>query len=1276
LGSGKTSDGAFDRSVRLLAAACACAAGALAFFVLLAWLTGNWIEGTLGPDYVAMAPSTACLMILLSVAAFLRRFPRSGCAGRFMVRLAVATIAATVLLSWTRRFLGLYYPATEEWLDAVMIGAVGVSFGPLSPLTMTALVITAIALFLDLSPPDSGLLRRHLGPLLATAAFIIALVVILSYSVGTPVLYGTHATPMALPTALCLALINAAISLQAHASMWAVPTFVMGHFLNPSRRRQYRLAFAALFVLFAFIVGTAGGLYLQQQEAAMHQMAQGKLEAVADALVGQIVNWQTERMDDAQTFAAAPLVARVLGRFLTGPDPESAREDVLNGLHVLNVGSRYRQIAVYDSGLTPRVGTSPDLPMPGAYLRSMFSRAIRERRVVMTDLRTGEGQDVYIDFLAPVFAPGGDFPDSSSGVIAVVLFRVDAGRFLSPLERIWPRTDPTTEVVLVRRDGKDMVSLSQKDPKARTPQASAIKSSDVPGAMAVRGESGIAEGLDYRAVPVVAAVRPIGGTPWAIVAKMDDKAIYAPSRHQALQAGSILFLLVLAMGLTVGVLWRQRNLAWYRDALALEKEHSALAQRFEQLMRHANDIILLAGDDETIREANDRALASYGASLSALRRMKLSELCTPSTRRESLLRTRQIKTEGSTLYEGVHRRSDGSTFAVEVSGSAVNIDGESCLLVMVRDISERERAAEALRASEQNFRTLFDSMQDFLFVVDLGGDIRRVNETVVARLGYTKEELIGKSLLLLHPQDRREEASRILEDMVSGRTNICSVPLLARDGLVIPVETHIVTGLWSGQEVMFGVSRDISALRASEEKFIKVFQNTPAVMAISTIDDGRYQEVNDAFLETLGFAREEVIGKTSRELNMFQDPGQRGVIRKTILETGVLRNMEVVVRRKDGQFRNGLFSGEIIKVQDEWLLLTVMNDVTDRKRAEEALLLIRKAVDSTSDAIGIANPNGVHFYQNQALTELFGYTIEEFKASGGPTIVYDDDNVAREVFGAIRQGHSWKGETMMVAKDGRRFPVLLRADAVKDEQGRTIGLIGAHTDISERKVREDERQHLLEQTQRDARTKAELLAEVNHRVKNNLTSILGLILGEKQHMPAGGRAHVVPVLDSLSLRIRGLLQVHQMLSDAHWSPMRLSDLAERVIRAALVAVPRGRAVSVTVRPSAVQISPRQAGSMAMVLNELAVNTAKHALEGRAEANIVVGAGMEGAIICLEYWDDGPGYPEAVLNEGGGNVGMHLVRQLVSETLRGTVDFSNKDGAVAVLRIKTEDTRHT
>ena len=264
----------------------------------------------------------------------------------------------------------------------------------------------------------------------------------------------------------------------------------------------------------------------------------------------------------------------------------------------------------------------------------------------------------------------------------------------------------------------------------------------------------------------------------------------------------------------------------------------------------------------------------------------------------------------------------------------------------------------------------------------------------------------------------------------------------------------------------------------------------------------------------------------------------------------------------------------------------------------------------------------------------------------------------------------------MVSKEGRRFPVALRADAIKDEEGTLIGLVGVHTDVSDLRRAVEERQRLLEQTQRDAQTKAELLAEVNHRVKNNLTAILGLLLGEKQYAPPRVRPHVAPVLDNLALRIRGLLQVHQMLSDTQWAPMRLSELADRVIRGALVALPRERRIGLTVTPSPVEISPRQAGNMALVLNELAVNTVKHATGARTEIGIHVLVYADGATVCLEYRDDGPGYPEEVLGGTGGGVGMHLVRQLVTETLRGSLVLSNGGGAVAEMRIKREDVRQT
>jgi PAS domain S-box-containing protein len=135
---------------------------------------------------------------------------------------------------------------------------------------------------------------------------------------------------------------------------------------------------------------------------------------------------------------------------------------------------------------------------------------------------------------------------------------------------------------------------------------------------------------------------------------------------------------------------------------------------------------------------------------------------------------------------------------------------------------------------------------------------------------------------------------------------------------------------------------------------------------------------------------------------------------------------------------------------------------SERKRAEEALkestealIRIQKAVESSSDAISMSNPQGSHFYQNKAFLELFEYSVEELNKPLAPIVTYADPEVGREVFETIMQGNPWVGETIMVAKSRRRFPVFLRADAVKDENGNIIGLISIHTDVTERKFAEE-----------------------------------------------------------------------------------------------------------------------------------------------------------------------------------------------------------------------------
>jgi len=151
------------------------------------------------------------------------------------------------------------------------------------------------------------------------------------------------------------------------------------------------------------------------------------------------------------------------------------------------------------------------------------------------------------------------------------------------------------------------------------------------------------------------------------------------------------------------------------------------------------------------------------------------------------------------------------------------------------------------------------------------------------------------------------------------------------------------------------------------------------------------------------------------------------------------------------------FFNPIVNDKNEIIGATgLARNITERKKAEEHLLFINKAIESISDAIGISDANGHHIYQNKALTDLFEYTTaKELEAAGGGTKVVKDANIAKEMFGNIMSGKSWSGELEMVTKSGRVFPAFERADAIKDSKGNLIGLIGIITDITKRKKVEE-----------------------------------------------------------------------------------------------------------------------------------------------------------------------------------------------------------------------------
>jgi len=121
----------------------------------------------------------------------------------------------------------------------------------------------------------------------------------------------------------------------------------------------------------------------------------------------------------------------------------------------------------------------------------------------------------------------------------------------------------------------------------------------------------------------------------------------------------------------------------------------------------------------------------------------------------------------------------------------------------------RIRAETAVRESQKNFQELFNSINDFLFILDENGNTIYYNPVVKNRLGYPDEELINKHVLEFHHPDRRDEAARIVQEMLQGKTESCPIPLMKKNGDQIPVDTKVTLGKWNGKNVIFGVSRDI-----------------------------------------------------------------------------------------------------------------------------------------------------------------------------------------------------------------------------------------------------------------------------------------------------------------------------------------------------------------------------------------------------------------------------------------------------------------------------------
>lgn len=249
-------------------------------------------------------------------------------------------------------------------------------------------------------------------------------------------------------------------------------------------------------------------------------------------------------------------------------------------------------------------------------------------------------------------------------------------------------------------------------------------------------------------------------------------------------------------------------------------------------------------------------------------------------------------------------------------------------------ISLGQTGSESSDQIKNDYEAFFNTLDDFLFVFDHKGVIQHYNDAVIRRLGFAPEELIGQSVMLVHPEERQSEVAQIVEEMVNGTIKVCPIPLITKQGELIPVETSVVQGIWNNNPALFGICKDISRLTFSEEKFAKSFHFNPTPCGFSDLVTGKYVEVNDAVCELLEFSRDEMIGHTAAELGIISVEDAQRVLSQAD-ENGKLINKRSCLTTKSGKLLNVLMSAENMFVADKQYRFTVVNNINESLEVQQ-----------------------------------------------------------------------------------------------------------------------------------------------------------------------------------------------------------------------------------------------------------------------------------------------------------------------------------------------------
>ena len=831
----------------------------------------------------------------------------------------------------------------------------------------------------------------------------------------------------------------------------------------------------ALSTALSILIIIGAYFYFSYEEQTIHSEKHNELKAIAELKISQISSWNKEILSDAKMFSQSSFFANGLENWLGSKSNLSVKSEILKRLDLINSDSLYSDVLITDAKGKLFLSLNSTVQQIDTATEKFILKAIAKKKILGTDLYMCQPHNqIHLDYIAPV-------TDKNNVVIATLILRVNPDSYLYPLINEWPATSKTSETMIVRKDGDDVLYLNQLSHQKNTALKLRIPLTrkEVPAVKAVLGFQGIFEGISYRGAKVLAYISPIDDTPWIMIAQEDDSEIYTSLyfREKVIISFTVLLIIVLSVGLIWYYHYRQRNI--YRELFDKEKELREYHEEFRAILYSIGDGVITTDTNGNVKQMNfiSEKLTGWNEAEAIGKPIEeVFKIINEGTRDKVENPVHKVLREGVIIGLANHTlliSQDGRETPIADSGAPIRDEkGEIEGVVLVfRDNTEEHTAEKLIKQSEARLKRAELASKSGNWELHLDTKMMIASEGAAKIYGVDWNEVDYEVAKKVPFPEYRSLLDNALKNLIENDIPYdLEYKIRTVDSGEIK-DIHSVAQFDKVNRILFGVIQDITERKKaetelvnSEEKMRMIVEGTPHLFFYTQDINAEVTYVSPSVETITGYSVGQWLGQkhwfvTDSEINRLAKEKTYAHLRGEFIKEPVFIE---IAHANGSKILLEIYENPIIKENKVVGIHGVAHDITERKKNENALkereAFLNNLLATMPIPVFYKDTKGNYIDANNSFVSLFGYSKEQLI---GKSIfdIYPKELATvylakdKELFENPSNIQIY--ESRFLSSNGEPHDVVFHKAAFSNDKGEIAGLIGAVLDITERKHAEE-----------------------------------------------------------------------------------------------------------------------------------------------------------------------------------------------------------------------------